>query len=77
MSAGWLGAGWGDNESSVIARHEWKGLSKMNYNLRDFTARQQAEGAERQRRAVASGNRVMHIPGSYLTGLMDEDDLLY
>ena len=50
MSAGWLGSGWGVNESSVIARHEWKGLSKMQYNLADHTAKQAAERSERDER---------------------------
>ncbi len=61
MSAGWLGSGWGANESSVIARHEWKGLSKMQYSLQDYVERQTSERAERaQRRGV-----LRSMPGSY------------
>ena len=63
MSAGWLGGGWGSNESSVIARHEWKGLSKMNYALEDYVERQNAEQSERAARRVAA-SRLM--PGAYM-----------
>lgn len=68
MSAGWLGGGWGSNESSVIARHEWKGLSKMQYSLQDYVEQQQSERTERaQRRAVLRA-----MPGSYSLDLDDE-----
>ncbi|KAI0094186.1 WD40-repeat-containing domain protein [Irpex rosettiformis] len=66
MSAGWLGSSWGDSESSVIARHEWKGLSKLNYNLADYTVRQQSENAERR-------NRLAFMPGTYLSDILDDD----
>ncbi|KZT74971.1 WD40 repeat-like protein [Daedalea quercina L-15889] len=36
MSAGWLGSRWNHREGSLIARHEWKGLSKMKYRLEDL-----------------------------------------
>lgn len=56
MSAGWLGTGWGSREGSIIARHEWKGLSKMSYNLVDHTEKQASERAERaQRRSMLRG----------------------
>jgi DDB1- and CUL4-associated factor 11 len=67
MSAGWLGGGWGSNESSVIARHEWKGLSKMNYSLEDYVERQQSERAERAARRAGT---MRLMPGAY----MNEDD---
>ena len=69
MSAGWLGTGWGVNESSVIARHEWKGLSKMQYNLEDWSTKATAETserAERYRRRAA----LRAMPGSF----EDDDD---
>ena len=66
MSAGWLGGGWGSNESSVIARHEWKGLSKMGYALEDYVERQNAERTERAARRMAT--RAM--PGSFV---VDDD----
>lgn len=47
MSAGWLGTSRGLAESSVIARHEWKGLSKMSYNLQDYVQKERLEAAER------------------------------
>ena len=75
MSAGWLGSSWGESEASVIARHEWKGLSKMNYNLADYSERQRLQGAERQRQRLGagSGNRVMAMPGSFAAGMLDDD----
>lgn len=69
MSAGWLGSGWGANESSVIARHEWKGLSKMRYSLEDYVEQQESERADRARRRA--GLRAM--PGSFRVDT-DEDD---
>lgn len=50
MSAGW-------NEGTVIARHEYKGLSKMNGALEDWIEKDRAEAAQRrltQPRAVVS-----------------------
>lgn len=46
MSTGWLGDAWRSREGSVIARHEWKGLSKMRYKLEDHVEKQRAEQAE-------------------------------
>lgn len=43
MSTGWLGDGWRSREGSAIARHEWKGLSKMRYKLEDHVAKAKAE----------------------------------
>lgn len=69
MSAGWLGGGWGTNESSVIARHEWKGLSKMNYSLEDYVEQQHSRRAERAQRRAAT--RAM--PGTFRVETDDED----
>ena len=71
MSAGWLGSGWGANESSVIARHEWKGLSKMQYNLVDYTAKQAAERNERHNRRAGLRANGARMPGYYME---EEDD---
>ncbi len=70
MSAGWLGTGWGSREGSVIARHEWKGLSKMNYSLLDLVEKQKLEREERahQRSLLRS------MPG-YLIGEGSDEDL--
>lgn len=69
MSAGWLGGGWGTNESSVIARHEWKGLSKMNYHLEDHVEQQQSERAERAARRTV----MRAMPGSFRNESDDDD----
>lgn len=63
MSAGWLGTGWGSREGSVIARHEWKGLSKMNYVLSDYTEKQKLERDERARKRTIL--RGMAMPGYF------------
>ena len=84
MSAGWLGSSWGLSEASVIARHEWKGLSKMSYNLEDHVLKERLEAVEReqtarqvQRLAQAhqrrAQGRMMMIPGSFLAEMTDDD----
>ncbi|OSD03189.1 WD40 repeat-like protein [Trametes coccinea BRFM310] len=65
MSTGWLGRRWGLSEGSVIARHEFKGLSKLRGGLEDWVAKERAERAERAQRR-ASGQRGM--PGAFDTG---------
>ncbi|KAJ3489586.1 hypothetical protein NLI96_g2008 [Meripilus lineatus] len=71
MSAGWLGTGWGSREGSVIARHEWKGLSKMRYSLSDHVEKQKMERDERARRRASRGTTVS-MPG-YLSDSDEED----
>ncbi|RPD55853.1 WD40 repeat-like protein [Lentinus tigrinus ALCF2SS1-6] len=52
MSTGWLGRRWGHTEGSIVARHEWKGMSKVRGGLEDWVERRKTERAERaQRRA--------------------------
>ncbi|OBZ68544.1 LEC14B protein [Grifola frondosa] len=69
MSAGWLGSHWSAREGSVIARHEWKGLSKSRGALEDYVEKQKSERTERaQRRA-----RRWQMPGSF-GAESDEDD---
>jgi DDB1- and CUL4-associated factor 11 len=75
MSAGWLGNfGYAMSESSIIARHEWKGLSKMGYNLADHVEKERLQAQERQanmRQSVMTAQRVLQMPGAY--GLLDDD----
>lgn len=75
MSAGWVGSGRGMAETSVIARHEWKGLSKMSYNLEDHTQKQKLEAAEVARRppAIQRSARVVLMPGSYMSDALLDD----
>ncbi|KAI8990550.1 WD40 repeat-like protein [Trametes punicea] len=54
MSTGWLGRRWGLSEGSVIARHEFKGLSKLKGGLEDWVEKERAERAERARRRASS-----------------------
>ena len=77
MSAGWLGTSWGLAESSVVARHEWKGLSKMSYNLEDYDlkARLEAEEMAHRPRVLPRRERatMMAMPGSFVTELLDDE----
>ncbi|KAI0651973.1 WD40 repeat-like protein [Trametes meyenii] len=55
MSTGWLGRRWGLSEGSVVARHEFKGLSKLRGSLEDWVERDRAERAERGQRSTTYG----------------------
>lgn len=72
MSVGWLGNGWGARESSIVARHEWKGLSKMRYALDDYVEKQKLERDERamRRSLLRDGNT---MPGAFGTDSDDDD----
>ncbi|KAH7923909.1 WD40 repeat-like protein [Leucogyrophana mollusca] len=59
MSAGWEGSRTG---GSIVARHEWKGLSKMASSLEDWTEKQKAERAER---AAKRASRNRRLPGAF------------
>jgi WD repeat-containing protein 23 len=59
MSAGWDG---GRTSKSIVARHEWKGLSKMSYSLEDWGEKQRIE---RNERASMRARRLLRIPGSF------------
>ncbi|CDO75481.1 hypothetical protein BN946_scf184935.g17 [Trametes cinnabarina] len=62
MSTGWLGRRWGLSEGSVIARHEFKGLSKLRGSLEDFVAKERAERPERARRPASAQ---LGMPGAF------------
>lgn len=66
MSVGWESSHVG---GSVVARHEWKGLSKMVYSLEDFTEKQRTESTQGVgTRMRATGYR--RVPGAF----EEEDD---
>ena len=67
MSVGWESSRVG---GSIVARHEWKGLSKMAYSLEDFTEKQRTERAQRAVSQRAVGYRV---PGAFEEEDDDED----
>ena len=77
MSAGW------DNKNggTIIARHEYKGLSKMNGALEDWVERENLEtrhapqGLRRTTRLLQDSRRgeSRHVPGAYEP---DEDEEL-
>ncbi|KAI0639524.1 WD40 repeat-like protein [Trametes polyzona] len=70
MSTGWLGRRWGLSEGSVIARHEFKGLSKLRGSLEDWVEQDNAERAERARQRVHRSS----MPGA-LSGLDDDEEM--
>jgi WD repeat-containing protein 23 len=58
MSAGWDGGH--SLSKSIVARHEWKGLSKMSHSLEDWGEKQRVE---RNERAARRARRP--IPGAF------------
>ena len=66
-----MSSGWEDYRGlSSVVRHEWKGLNKMNGNLKDWAAKEEAERKETLTGRSRSGRR---IPGSF-AGQDNEDD---
>jgi len=65
ISAAWSSAEGG----SHIARHEWKGLSKMSGQLEDWVQKQQQEEPEmnRRRRSARLAHRafLQNMPGAF------------
>jgi DDB1- and CUL4-associated factor 11 len=59
MSAAWENSRTGSGSS--IARHEWKGLSKMPGALEDFVERKRLEGLDCPQGQSAR----MRVPGSF------------
>ncbi|KAI0698404.1 WD40 repeat-like protein, partial [Cerioporus squamosus] len=70
MSTGWLGRRWGHTEGSIIARHEWKGMSKIMGGLEDWVERKKAERAERAQRRGQRRN----MPGAFGHAASSDDD---
>lgn len=69
MSAAWSNRSGG----TVIARHEWKGLSKLRYKLEDWLEKDEQEAGESplgRRRPGLRGSR--YVPGGYIVS--DDDD---
>lgn len=79
MSAGWENAHGG----TVIARHEFKGLSKLPGGLEDWVERQRQEESQNESNAprrsarlrAAAQAREQHVPGSFYEIDDDEDSL--
>lgn len=65
MSAGWDGGR--SPPKSVVARHEWRGLSKMSYGLEDWIEKQNIERNERATRT----RQTLRVPGAFD---VEEDD---
>ena len=78
-----MSAAWDDiNSGSSVARHEWKGLSKMPGPgaLEDWVEKRRLETGEEEDSPRPRGVRVAaaryRLPGAYLEDLLnaDEDD---
>jgi len=71
MSVGWSSGHGG----SVVMRHEWKGLLKMQGALEDLVEKQRLESQEQQ----PSVNRPRGVPGyidsddDYMSGSVDDE----
>jgi len=64
MSAGWESGRGG----SIIAKHHWKGLSKMHGHLEDWVEKhrnEQEESSARQRSTSSTRVRHTHLPGAF------------
>lgn len=76
MSAGWESGRGG----SIVARHEWKGLSKLHGSLEDWVEknsqeRSDASSTRRSRRLQEQRVRrraFLHVPGAFDSGEEDE-----
>lgn len=68
MSVGWEST----RNGSTVARHEWKGLSKMSNILEDWVQRQEDERGERASQRTTE----RHFPGAYESeaSTSDEED---
>ncbi|KZT02499.1 WD40 repeat-like protein [Laetiporus sulphureus 93-53] len=62
MSTGWLGGHWSVREGSIVARHEWKGMSKRGGTLEDWVERKNAEADER---GVKRRDMMRKMPGGF------------
>ncbi|KIK70586.1 hypothetical protein GYMLUDRAFT_32627 [Collybiopsis luxurians FD-317 M1] len=74
-----ISAAWeSQRHGSTLARHEWKGLSKMSNSLQDWEEKRRQEGAERESSNRRSGRvreqtlRRLLMPGTYVD--VDDDD---
>ena len=71
MSAAWMS----NDRGTTIARHEWKGLSKMRYKLEDWVEKERQEAIEVEIGSRLAGLRgprrraTQHVPGHF-----EEDD---
>ena len=78
MSAGWEGS----YGQSLVARHEWKGLSKIGGRLEDHVTKELEEKSEHQTSSRRSSNRqtsrretlLRHLPGHYAFVEEDAED---
>lgn len=63
MSAGWESSRGG----SIVARHEWKGLTKFGNKLEDWVAKIEADRLEGNspRRTMLRTSARQHVPGAF------------
>ena len=64
-------AAWGPNGTSSVARHEWKGLSKMAGRLEDWSTKKLEEVREQE---IPSASRWMRWPGMWSSAIEYSDD---
>ncbi|KIY73538.1 WD40 repeat-like protein [Cylindrobasidium torrendii FP15055 ss-10] len=64
-----MSAGWNTGRGSILARHEWKNLSKLGHSLEDWVAKDAAEKSER-----GSTPGRLSMPGTWQGNLDDEEE---
>ena len=68
-----LSAAWGSNGESTVARHEWKGLTKLGNKLEDWVEKNRAEGEERRIAARTLPGAYHHSEESEYIATSDEE----
>lgn len=67
-----LSVGWESGQGgSTVARHEWKGLSKMSNRLEDWVQKRRDERGER---ATLRASRRGQVPGAYEPNESEDSD---
>lgn len=62
-------AGWNIGKGSILARHEWKNLSKLGHSLEDWVAKDKSEKMESRSKTGTSS-----MPGTWDDNLDDEEE---
>lgn len=69
-----LSAAWGPNGTSSVARHEWKGISKMAGRLEDWATKRLEESEEVRSSSSRDWRGWMRFPGSWEAPDYSDDD---
>jgi WD repeat-containing protein 23 len=70
MSAGWESGRGG----SIVARHEWKGLTRMPGGLEDWVEKHTQEATESPPGSVRRSPRLQRMAAQHVPGAFVDDD---